>query len=135
VNELDSTVDVLRYDKQGLFEKRQSISTLPQGARVFNTAAAIKMSADGQFLYVSNRGHNSIAVYKVHPEGVLDFLDAVPSGGKSPRDFTIDPTGRFLLVCHQDSDNLVVFQIHRSGLLKKVGEYEAPSGVCVIFSL
>jgi 6-phosphogluconolactonase len=135
VNELDSTVDVLRYDEHGLFEKRQSISTLPQGTTVFNTAAAIKMSADGQFLYVSNRGHNSIAVYKVHPEGVLDFLDAVPSGGKTPRDFTIDPTGRFLLVCHQDSDNLVVFQIDRSELLKKVGEYEAPSGVCVIFSL
>ncbi|MDR2485234.1 MAG: lactonase family protein [Treponema sp.] len=135
VNELDSTVDVLRYDGRGGFEKTQSLSTLPQGTTVSNTAAAIKIGPDGRFLYVSNRGHDSIAVYKVSDRGGLEFLQTLPSGGKIPRDFTLDPTGTFLLACHQDSDNLVVFRIDRaSGLFRKVREYEVPSGVCVILA-
>ncbi|MDR2535433.1 MAG: lactonase family protein [Treponema sp.] len=134
VNELDSTVDVLQYNSRGGFEKSQSLSTLPQGITVPNTTAAIKISPNGQFLYASNRGHDSIAVYKVQPNQTLQFVSALSSGGKTPRDFTLDPTGTFLLVCHQDSDNLVVFHIDQStGLFNKIAEYEVPSGVCIIF--
>jgi 6-phosphogluconolactonase len=134
LNELDSTVDVLRYNGQGGFEKMQSLSTLPRGTEVPNTASAIKISPDGQFLYASNRGHDSIAVYGMRRNGFLEWIDALPSGGKTPRDFSIDPTGNFLLVCHQDSDNLAVFRIDPlSGRFGKLDDYPLPSGVCIIF--
>ncbi|MDR3170331.1 MAG: lactonase family protein [Treponema sp.] len=140
VNELDSTVDVLRYAPSGgtasagTFEKLQCISTLPPGVQVFNTAAAIRMSPDGNFVYTSNRGHDSITIFKVNnTTGTLDYILTVPSGGKTPRDFTIDPTGNFLLACHQDSDNLVIFRIDKpTGSLTPLREYAVPSPVCVL---
>ncbi|MDR1326532.1 MAG: lactonase family protein [Treponema sp.] len=131
--ELDSTVDTLRYDGQGGFECLQTLSTLPPAFQRFNAVAAIKLSPDASHLYVSNRGHDSIAVYKLNANKTLTFMDILPSGGKNPRDFAIDPSGNFLLACHQDSDNLVVFHIDRdTGLFTKAGEYPIPSGVCIL---
>jgi 6-phosphogluconolactonase len=138
INELDSTVDVLKYDPlQGSFEKIQNISALPrEGIGLNSIAAAIKITGDGNFVYASNRGHNSITVFKRDAlRGFLSFVEAVSSGGKTPRDFSIDPSGNYLLVCHQDSDNLVVFRINRAdGKLTQLSEYPVPAPVCVIFS-
>jgi 6-phosphogluconolactonase len=146
VNELDSTVDVLSYDEtHGSFQKMQSLSTLPLNAGPpslarsrHNTAAAIKISADGHFLYCSNRGHDSIACFKVGESGggfgALEEAGHFPALGKSPRDFAIDPSGSFLVACNQDSDQAAVFRIERfTGGLTPVGEYEVPSPVCVLF--
>lgn len=131
--ELDSTVDTLRYDGQGGFERLQTLSTLPSAFELPSAVAAVKLSPDADRLYVSNRGHDSIAVYDLGIDKTLTLVDILPSGGKTPRDFAIDPSGNFLLVCHQDSDNLVVFRIDRgSGLLTKVREYPIPSGVCIL---
>jgi 6-phosphogluconolactonase len=138
INELDSTVDVLRYYRTtGNFEKLQNISALPEeGAGSNSSAAAIKISVDGNFVYASNRGHNSITVFKRDTvRGLLSFVDSVPSGGKTPRDFALDPSGNFLLVCHQDSDSLGVFRIDRgSGKLTQAAEYSIPAPVCVIYT-
>lgn len=109
VNELDSSVDVLSVNG-GTPYLLQSLSTLPSDFSAENTASAIKMSADGKYVYVSNRGHNSIALYAVQSDATLNFITAERSGGKSPRDFSIDPSGEFLLVCHQDSDDITVFR-------------------------
>ena len=131
--ELDSTVDTLRYDGQGGFERLQTLSTLPPAFQRPSTVAAIKLSPDASHLYVSNRGHDSIAVYALNAGKTLTLVDILPSGGKTPRDFAIDPSGTFLLACHQDSDNLVVFRIDRdTGLFTKAGEYPMPSGVCIL---
>jgi 6-phosphogluconolactonase len=123
----------LKYSGPG-FEKLQNISALPKGSKTQSIAAAIRIGADEKFLYASNRGHDSIAVFKILKTGLLEFIDAVPSGGKSPRDFTLDPTGNFLLALHQGSDSLVVFKVnHKTGLLKKEREYAALSPVSIIF--
>ncbi|MDR2418863.1 MAG: lactonase family protein [Treponema sp.] len=131
--ELDSTMETLRYDGQGGFERLQTLSTLPPAFQRPSTVAAIKLSPDARHLYASNRGHDSIAVYELNAGKTLTLVDILPSEGKTPRDFAIDPSGNFLLVCHQDSDNLVVFRIDRNtGLFTKVGEYPMPSGVCIL---
>jgi 6-phosphogluconolactonase len=132
LNELNSTIEVL---KPYPFEKIQTISTLPGGFQGNNTAAAIRTSPDGNFVYASNRGHDSIAVFKAQgKEGTLELKTITSSGGAVPRDFNLDPAGNFLLSANQDSDNLVVFRVDKNGKIEKAGEYPAPSPVCVIFS-
>jgi 6-phosphogluconolactonase len=133
LNELDSTIAVLQYDACGGFEERQTIRTLPEAAAVSGAAAAVKISPDGNFIYASNRGHDSIAVFKRDKTtGVLSPIDYTASGGRTPRDIEIDPSGNFLLACNTDSDNLSVFRIdRRQGKLAKLGEYRVPSPACV----
>jgi 6-phosphogluconolactonase len=138
LNEIDSTLDVLKYDPaRGSFERLQNFSTLPRGTNTTSTAAAIRMSPGGGFVYASNRGHNSIAIFKVKkesPGGMLDFSGILPTCGKTPRDFNFDPSGNFLLVPHQDSDNLVVFRVdQKSGFFKKEREYPVPSAINILF--
>jgi 6-phosphogluconolactonase len=144
LNELKSTVDVFSFSGGAgsggkgassgpSFERIQSISSLSRGGRG-SSAAALRISPDGKFLYASNRGADSIAVFKVLPRGLLELAGLVPSGGKHPRDFTLDPQGNFLLVLNKDSDNLVVFKINRrTGLLKKEREYPALSPTAIVF--
>jgi 6-phosphogluconolactonase len=138
LNEIDSTLDVLKYDPgRGAFEKLQSFSTLPRGTNTTSTAAAIRISPGGGYVYASNRGHNSLAIFKVKKEGgggKLDFSGILPTCGKTPRDFNFDPSGNFLLVPHQDSDNLVIFRIdQKTGFFKKVREYPVPSAINILF--
>ncbi|MDR0411377.1 MAG: lactonase family protein [Treponema sp.] len=131
VNELNSTVDVLDMrlkETMSSVQKLQTITTLTEPLPG-NTASAVKLDADARLLYVSNRGRDSITVFGVQENGLLEYVGAFPSGGRTPRDFTL--AGDFLLVCHQDSDNLVVFRIDRA-TAEKTGEYEALSGVCVV---
>ncbi|MDR1177025.1 MAG: lactonase family protein [Treponema sp.] len=133
LNELDSTVDSFSY-KAGVLTKTGTVSALPEGLKTESIAAAIRISGDGRFVYTSNRGHDSIAVFKADPAGKLSFRETVDSGGKHPRDFAIDPSGNFLIVLHKDSDNLVVFRINqKTGALKKEREYPVFSPTALLF--
>jgi 6-phosphogluconolactonase len=136
LSEMGSTLEVLSYDsRDGSFETIQILSVLPKGSGVNSTAAALKLGAGGAFVYASNRGHDSIAVFRVTKTGTLEFSGALSSGGRTPRDFTVDPSGKFLVAANQDSDNLAVFRIDpKTGLFKKEREYPVPAPVCIIWS-
>jgi 6-phosphogluconolactonase len=101
----------------------QTLSTIPAGFSKHSDNAAIQISADGRFLYVSNRGHNSINVFSVDAaSGKLKSIQNVPSGGREPRDFKLDPSGKLLVVGHQNSDDIYVFKIDpRTGKLTRSG--------------
>ena len=113
VNELVSTATVYRYQQDsGTFKSLQTISTLPEGYAEPNSTAEIEVDAEGRALYVSNRGHDSIAVFSIDPDdGSLKSLEWVPSGGKMPRNFVIDPTGQWLLAANQDSNTINLLRI------------------------
>lgn len=134
--ELNSTVEVLIYDGLGEFEHLATHSTLPADFSDFNGTAAIRLSKDGKFLYASNRGHDSIAVYQVLADGNLELLEIVPTQGQNPRDFNLSPDGGYLLAVHQDSDNASVFKRDAdTGRLTLLShDFYVPEGVCVVFS-
>ena len=135
INELDSTILALAYVKEkGSFEELQCVSSLPYGVSVpGNTCADIHLTPDGMFLYGSNRGHNSLIVYKIDQQtGLLDFVDCEPCGGKIPRNFSIDPTGSYVLCANQDSDNIIVFRIDaKTGHLTELSQITVHTPVCV----
>ena len=136
INELSSSVSLLRTDPEiGGMRLAQTISTLPEDFDLENTCADIHISADGKFLYASNRGHDSIAVYSVDPvSGELQLLGLEPTKGKGPRNFSLSPDGKFLLVANQNTNNLVSFSRNEStGLLSYASQMEAPSPVCILF--
>ena len=91
------------------------------------------LSPDGRHLYASNRGHDSIAVFRVEAEGSLSLLGHQPCGGRTPRNFAIDPEGQYLLAANQDTDNIAVFAIGEDGLLRQTGDVPFPSPVCIRF--
>jgi 6-phosphogluconolactonase len=113
VNEIASTVTVFAYNQgPGTLLRKQTISTLPERFNGSNTAAEITVDAKGRFLYVSNRGDDSIAVFRIDPDsGSVTPLERVPSGGKTPRHFAIDPTGTWLFAANQDSNDIKLFRI------------------------
>ena len=137
LGELHSTLTVFVHDvKQGTFRKTQEISALPKGFSGRNDAAEIAIHPNGKFLYTSNRGHDSIAIFAIdHGEGTLTFAAHVSTGGKEPRHFAIDPTGKYLLAENQFSNNIVVFKIDPvTGGLTPTGQVvEVPSPVCITF--
>ena len=138
INELDSTIEVLRYQPaDGRFMILQIVSALPETCNIVNLCAAIRVSPDGRFLYASNRGHDSIVVYRIDREtGFLAYAGCTPSGGRAPRDFVIAPSGTFLLVANQNSDNVTTFRIDtESGKPAKATEIEVPTPVCVAIYL
>lgn len=109
--ELSSEIIVLNYDESnGQFSERQTISSIPESHKTFNSGAALRLTEDGKFLYASNRGHNSIAIFNTDDLGELTLLDYVSSEGDFPRDFNLDPSESFLIVGHQHSDNLTLFE-------------------------
>lgn len=131
--ELANTVTTLTYDEMtGRFDTLQTISTLPETFTEFSGGAAIRISQDGKFVYVSNRGHDSIAVFKVLDDMTLECVEIVPSEGDFPRDFTLNKSEDFLVVSHQNSDNLTLFERNketgRLTLLQK--DVYAPECVC-----
>lgn len=137
VNELDSTVAALSCDaRAGTFDYLQSVPTLPAGFAGESTCADIQVSPSGKFVYASNRGHDSIAIYRIDPfAGTLGSVGHEPTQGKTPRSFGIDPTGSFLLAANQDSDTVVTFRIDPdSGMLRSTGQVtQVPTPVCVKF--
>ena len=136
INELDSSVTALAFDaKSGALKEIQTVSTLPVDSKTANnTCADIHVAPDGKFLYGSNRGHDSIASYKIDEKsGKLEFIECVSTEGKTPRNFVIEPSGKFLLAANQNSDSVVVFRIDaQSGRLSAVGNpVAAPTPVCL----
>jgi 6-phosphogluconolactonase len=135
LNELDSTVTALAHDAaRGTLRVMQTLSTLPAGFVGANTGADVHLTPDGRFLYSSNRGHDSIAGFAVHPQtGRLRAIGHTPTGGRTPRNFVIDPSGRFLLAANQKSDNIVTFRLDSStGALNPTGQTAGvPSPVCL----
>jgi 6-phosphogluconolactonase len=134
VNELASTVACLRRaGPGGSFEVAQVISTLPVGFDAENRAAGVAITPNEQFLYASNRGHDSVMAFRIAADGRLKQIGAHASGGRIPRSFEIDPTGRFLVVANQGGDNLVVLAIDPSeGSLSDTGlRHQTGSPMCV----
>jgi len=133
IEELSSTVTVFAYDADsGTLKPFQAgdakccVSTLPEGFQGTNTCADIHVHPSGRFLYGSNRGHNSIAIFAIDDKtGGLRLLGHEPTQGKTPRNFAIDPSGTFLLVANQDSDTIVSFRINQ-----EVGTLTATGQVC-----
>ena len=116
INELDSTIAVIAFDTAtGSLEPLQCVSTLPPASAVANDACAIALTPDGRFLYATNRGHDSVAIFAVDPAGGwLTAKGHAASGGRTPRCLTIDPDGRFALVANQNGDNVAVFRIDQT---------------------
>ena len=137
VNELSSTVIVFSYQADsGQLRELQTISTLPPGFKGENTTAEIAVDAKGKFLYVSNRGDDSIAVFDVNQrDGKLAFVERVPTGGKTPRHFTLDPTGRWLFAENQDSGTVNLFSVDPANgrLTATSHSLNVTSPVCVVF--
>jgi 6-phosphogluconolactonase len=136
LGELDSTVTVFANSIEGFFAPFQKILTLPKGFSGRNDAAEIALHPNGRFLYASNRGHDSIAIFAVDPgEGTLTLVAHVPTGGKEPRHFAIAPSGKYLLAENQFSNNIVVFKIDAAtGGLTPTGQVvEVPSPVDIAF--
>ncbi len=135
ISELDSTLTALDFDAaSGAFKATQTVSTLPAGFTGKSYTAEVAVSADGRFLYGSNRGHDSLAIFAIDAAtGKLTLVGHQPTQGKHPRHFAIDPTGTYLLVANRDSGNVVVFRIAKAtGRLTQVGEpYRVPRAVCL----
>jgi 6-phosphogluconolactonase len=134
INELDSTLAALAYDgRRGGFAHLQTVPTLPAGSRGDNTCADVHVSPSGRFVYASNRGHDSLAIYRVAPRsGRLMYVGHAPTQGKTPRNFAIDPSGTFLLVANQDTDTIATFRIEsKTGKLLPTGHVTpVPTPVC-----
>lgn len=134
INELDSTVTAFSYDPAGgVLKEIQAITTLPAGFQGENYPAEVQVHPSGRFLYGSNRGHDSVAVYTIDEQsGTLTAAGHQPSGGKWPRNFALDPSGRWMIVGNQNSDNVLIFRIDPDrGALTPTGQsFEAPSAIC-----
>jgi 6-phosphogluconolactonase len=137
IHEMGSTVSVFDYDATGgVLHPLQTISTIPKGFAGLNEDAEIEVHPSGKFLYASNRGHDSIAVFAIDPnKGTLTLIEYVPTKGQSPRHFQIDPTGSLLFAENEKSDNIVIFRIdQRSGRLTATGKVlDVSQPVCVKF--
>ena len=137
INELDSTLTVLKYNEvSGTLSQIETVSTLPGDFSGASFCADVHVSSSGKFLYGSNRGHDSIVVFEIDPgTGKLKLVEHVSTEGKWPRNFTLDPTGRYLLVANQRTDNVVTLSIdsHTGRLIPTGHVEEIPSPVCLKF--
>ncbi|MBI3463757.1 MAG: lactonase family protein [Planctomycetes bacterium] len=135
INEMQSTLTAFSYDaKTGVLKDIQTISTLPPGFDGRNSTAEVQVHPSGKFLYGSNRGHDSLAIFAIDQgTGRLTAVGHQPTGGKTPRNFGIDPTGAYVLAANQGSDTVVVFRVdQQTGKLAPTGvKIDVPSPVCV----
>lgn len=139
INEISLTVTGFSYDaRRGAFTEIQTISTVPADYKTGpgDSTAQIVVHPSGKFLYGSNRGHDSIAVFSVARDGKLTPVEHVSTQGKIPRNFNIDPTGGYLWAANQNSRSLVIFRIDKNtGKLTPTGQkLELESPVCVQFT-
>jgi 6-phosphogluconolactonase len=137
ISEMGNTITAFDWDgDKGSFHELQTVSTLPKDFKGENTTAELVVHPKGRYLYGSNRGHDSIAVYAIDPaKGLLTQIEDVPTLGKEPRNFALDPTGAYLFAANQNSNTVVVFRVNPSnGRLTPTGEkIEVMSPVCVTF--
>jgi 6-phosphogluconolactonase len=138
INELNCTIAAYAVDTAtGGLTAFQSISTLPAGFAGESICAEIRVSPNGAFVYGSNRGHDSLAVFaRDVATGRLTLVEVVPSGGKHPRNFNLTPDGQWLLSANRDTDNVVVFRVDlETGRLTPTGhEIKVTQAVCVLFA-
>jgi len=138
VNELDSTVTTYRYSPgNGALTPLQVVSTLPDTFTGNSRASEIEVDPSGRFVYASNRGDDTIAVFKIDQKtGHLSFVDAQQTLGRTPRFMTTTPNGRFMYALNEDSDSIVAFSLdHASGRLNPTGfSVQSGSPVCMVFS-
>lgn len=131
--EITSSVTSFAYDaEKGTLTEVQTISTLPEPTPG-NSTAETQVHPNGKFLYVSNRGHNSIAVFEIAEDGHLKAVGHQGKGISIPRNFAIDPTGQFALVANQSGDSVLVFAINQqTGMLEPTDHrIDVPAPVCV----
>lgn len=137
LDELNNTITGFRFDSaRGALAKLQEISTLPASFPDKNTASEIRIHPSGRFVYAANRGHDSLAVFaRDEKTGFLHLVEIVPTGGETPRNFSLSPDGNWLLCAHQTSGNLTVFRVHPdSGQLTAVpASARVSKAVCVLF--
>jgi 6-phosphogluconolactonase len=136
IAEMASTITTLSWDgAKGVLRPLGTVSTLPAGYKGQSSTAEIAIHPNGRFLYGSNRGHDSIAVFAVDAAGTLTLVEHEPTRGRSPRHFTLDPSGRWLIAANQNSNTLAVFAVdQQTGALSPSGPLaEVPSPVCVLF--
>jgi 6-phosphogluconolactonase len=138
INEMGNSITAFNYDaQQGSLEEFQTVPTLPAGVAVENTTAEIAVHPSGKYLYGSNRGHDTIAMFAIDKNtGRLTTLGHHPCGGHTPRNFAIDPAGAFLLSAHQDSHTVVVHRIDLATgrLTQTEHKAEIPWPVCITFA-
>lgn len=134
---MGNTVIQFEWDaKRGELKEAQTVSTLPADFHGASTCAEIAVHPSGKFLYASNRGHDSIAVFAIDAKsGRLTAVEHVPSGGKTPRNFDLDPAGRWMLVTNHENNVVMVFRIDQAtGKLTPVGRpVEVPYPFCPRF--
>lgn len=136
LEEMRSAVTAFAYNAEsGTLKPLQTLATIPREFKGTTNAAEITVDPAGKFVYASNRGHDSIAIFAIGTDGTLSNIAYVPTQGKTPRGFQIDPTGSYLFVGNQESDNIVVFRIdHKTGRLKSTGTVvQVPKPVSIEF--
>jgi 6-phosphogluconolactonase len=136
VSEMGETVTAFtRNPANGALKAFQIVPALPSNFHRFSTAAEIVIHPSGKFLYVSNRGHDSVTEMSIAPNGRLTPVGFTPTGGKTPRNIAIDPTGKWLIAANQDSGTMFVFRIdQKTGKLTPTGQkVTVPAPVCVVF--
>ena len=134
INEMGNTVTAFEYDGiNGSLEEIQTIPTIPPDFKDSTHCADIHVSPNGKFLYGSNRGHDSIVIFKIAETGRLTLIGYESTGGETPRNFMIDPSGDFMLVANQDTNTIVSFCINQStGELEPTGDIaDVPNPVCL----
>ncbi len=138
INELLSTIDTLAWDKRhGTLVRLQNLPTQPPEFSGSNMPATVHVDKSGRFLYLSNRGANTIGVFLINQTyGMLEQIQQVSSGGSTPRHFTLDPSERWLLVANQASANITVLQRNsQTGLLTPPSnQYNVDSPMCLVFA-
>ena len=139
LGEIDGSVTVCAYDAAtGTGTPIQHTTTLPAGFKVTDPdrAAEIRVHPNGRFVYASNRGHDSIAVFAVNTNGTLRLVEITPCGGKHPRNFSLSPDGRWLVCANMESNNLTAFKVDAAtGRLTATGQpVTVPQPVCVLFA-
>ena len=134
---MDTTLSAYRFDPQtGGADLLDSLSTLPPGDHPGSSTAETVVHPSGKFVYVSNRGHNTVARFGFDAATAkLTALGHTPTGGKTPRNINIDPTGNWLLAANQESNTITVFRINTAtGDLTQVGQpVDVPAPVCMVF--
>lgn len=135
LGELSSKLEVLKYNsKDASFKHLQTLKTIPEDWTAHNGAAAIRISNDGKFVYTSNRGENTIAVFEVQPDFTLKHIQSISTEGDFPRDFNLNQDENYLLASNQNSDNLTLYKRNPSTgkltLLQK--DVSCPEPVCVM---
>ena len=136
LNELDNTISLVQKSETGGYQIKQTITTLPENFTEFSKSADIHISSDGKFVYSSNRGHDSIAIFAVNAtNGNLTLLGFESTKGNTPRNFSLSNDENYVIVANQDSNNLVSFKRNNAtGLLTYISEIKAPTPVCILFN-